>query len=499
MNRLLFPSTVLAAVLLGACAGPKTDEVLLPVPTDPTITYKVWIQAGSADDPPGKEGLAALTGRMIAEGATDANSYQAILAKLYPMAAGYRVDVDKEMTVLTGRVHKDYKDAFSRLLQEAITVPAFNEDDFQRHKADALNRIRKTYRYASDEELAKGALHELIYDGTPYAHLPVGTVSGLNAITLEDVRDFYHRYYNRSNVVLALGGGFTDQDLAAFRKLKPMLQEGKPNPSRTVTPPAFEGNHVLLVDKEGADASISLGFPIDLLRGEREFYALWVANSWLGEHRNSASHLYQVIRETRGMNYGDYSYIEEFPNGGRRSMPPTHVGRRKQNFEIWIRTLPNVRAHFAVRAAIRELDQLVENGMTEEEFERTRSFLSKYVLHFATTPSARLGYAVDDRFYGIEGEGHLERFRRIMGELSRDEVNAALKRFLHWRNMKIAIVTGDAEGLKKALAGDLPSPIVYRNPKPESVLNEDREISTYPIPIEEKDIAIVPVDEMFEK
>jgi len=180
-------------------------------------------------------------------------------------------------------------------------------------------------------------------------------------------------------------------------------------------------------------------------------------------------------------------------------MPPTHVGRRKQNFEIWIRTLPNVRAHFAVRAAIRELDQLVENGMTEEEFERTRSFLSKYVLHFATTPSARLGYAVDDRFYGIEGEGHLERFRRIMGELSRDEVNAALKRFLHWRNMKIAIVTGDAEGLKKALAGDLPSPIVYRNPKPESVLNEDREISTYPIPIEEKDIAIVPVDEMFEK
>ena len=69
-----------------------------------------------------------------------------------------------------------------------------------------------------------------------------------------------------------------------------------------------------------------MGFPIDVLRGAQEWYALAIANSWLGEHRNSSSHLYQVIREARGLNYGDYSYIEHFPAAGGCMMPPQNVG-----------------------------------------------------------------------------------------------------------------------------------------------------------------------------
>ena len=56
------------------------------------------------------------------------------------------------------------------------------------------------------------------------------------------------------------------------------------------------------------------------------------------------------------MNYGDYSYIEAFPQGGRRSMPPTGVGRRQQLFEVWIRPVPEGQGVFALRAAIRESD-----------------------------------------------------------------------------------------------------------------------------------------------
>jgi hypothetical protein len=58
------------------------------------------------------------------------------------------------------------------------------------------------------------------------------------------------------------------------------------------------------------------------------------------------------------MNYGDYSYIEAYPNGGRRSMPPTGVGRRAQMFEVWIRPVPRAQALFALRAALREVDTL---------------------------------------------------------------------------------------------------------------------------------------------
>ncbi|MEE9229093.1 MAG: insulinase family protein, partial [Acidobacteriota bacterium] len=259
----------------------------------------------------------------------------------------------------------------------------------------------------------------------------------------------------------------------------------------------IEGRQVLLVSKPGADASISFGFPIDIHRGERDFYALWVANSWLGEHRNSSSHLFQVIREARGMNYGDYSYIEAFPEGGFRTMPPANVSRRQQIFEVWIRTLPNGQAHFALRAAIRELQRLVDEGLTQEEFELTRSFLSKYVLHFAETTQTRLAYAVDDRFYGIDAPGHLARFRRMMDELTLEDVNLAIKSHLQYERLKIAIVSGEAESLKQALAADAPSPMAYGSEKDARILKEDKEIAVYPLNIASESIRIVPVEEMF--
>ena len=339
----------------------------------------------------------------------------------------------------------------------------------------------------------------MLYDGTAYAHPPEGTVEGLASITLDDVRSFYQQHFTENNATVALAGGFDAGLVESLETSLAALPAGDAPTAPQIDAATWEGQQVVLVDKPDADASISFGFPINLQRGERDFYALWIANSWFGEHRNGASHLFQVIRETRGLNYGDYSYIEAYPEGGQRSMPPVNVARQRQFFEVWIRTLPNHQAHFALRAAIRELALLVDEGMTTEAFELTRSFLKKYVLHFAKTSDERLGYAVDDRFYGIDGDGHLARFRQLMDEITLDEVNAAIKRYLRADNLAIAIITGEAETLAEALSTDAASPLEYESPKPQAVTDEDLEISTYPLGIEPQDITIVPVDEMFER
>ena len=483
-----------------AAPNPKDSAVvLMNVAADPTISLSVQFAVGSQNDPRGKEGLAYLTGEMLANAATEARSLDEILAALYPLAASYAMRVDVERSTFTGRVHRDNLEAYLELYTDALLHPKFDADDFERVKSDAINSIENTLRFSSDEELGKAALREFVFRGTGYANPPVGTVAGLRAITLDDVRAFYRSHYTAGNFLLGLGGGF-DPPLAA--RLEAALRElpaGEAAPPPDITAAAIEGRSAVLIDKPGADASISFGFPIDVHRGERDFYALWVANSWLGEHRNQSSHLFNVIREERGLNYGDYSYIEAFPEGGERTMPPVNVPRRTQLFEIWIRTLPNAQAPFALRAALRELQLLVDEGLTAEEFELTRTFLKKYSLHFAETTSERLGYAVDDRFYGIDGEGHLARFRRMMDELTLEDVNAAIKRHLQYRNLKIAIVTGDAANLRTLLASDAPTPITYPTPKPDEILAEDREIAVVPLALAAERIEIVPVDQAFER
>ena len=485
-------------------ASSDSSTVLLPVPTDPTMSFSLSVGVGSQDDPPGREGLAYLTGQMLADASTENRSYEEILEALFPIASSYQVRVDREITTLTGRTHRDNTDLFFELYSDAYQRPAFDPDDFERIRSDAVNYLENTLRFASDEELGKAALYKFVFAGTPYAHPRIGTVEGLQSIVLEDVREFYGRHYNPANARLGLGGGFDDELRARFEASLanlpggPVAAEPATDTSVAIDPPALDGREVLLVSKPGADASISFGFPIDLSRGEPNFYALWVANSWLGEHRNQSSHLFEVIREIRGLNYGDYSYIEAFPEGGSRSMPPVNVPRRHQLFEVWIRTLPNHQAHFALRAAIRELEDLVDNGLTQEEFDLTRSFLTKYILHFAVTTSQRLGYAMDDRFYGIGGDGHLARFAQMLQELTLEAVNAAIREHLQYENLKIAIVTGDAVGLRAALAADTPSLIEYAQEMPEEVLAEDEEISTLPLGISDDRIYTVPVEGMFQ-
>lgn len=478
---------------------PAEPPVLMRQAVDPNVSFKLWFKVGSQDDPPGKEGLAALTAAMISEGATRSRAYEQILAALYPLAASYYTSVDKEMSVVSGRAHRDAVDAYYPLLLDAVMQPGFRQDDFERLRSEALDYLQNQLRYSSDEELGKAALFERVFRGTPYAHEDTGTIAGLNSITLDDVKSFYQAYYTRDNVVIALGGAFSDDLSERLLADLQRLPAGKRAAAPTLQLAPIQGRQVVLVEKPGESTAISFGTPIDVHRGSKDFYALWLANSWLGEHRNSVSHLYQVIREARGMNYGDYSYIEAYPNGGRRSMPPTGVGRRQQLFEVWIRPVPHERALFALRAALREVDKLAAHGLTQEQFETQRNFLKKYVAQFATTTSDRLGYAVDDRYYGID-EGHLERFRRMMDELTLQDVNAAIHKYIATDRLVIAMVTADAAAMKKALVSGAPSPIDYGEiTKSADLLAEDKEIEAYPLRIEAKDVTIVPVTEMLER
>jgi len=109
----------------------------------------------------------------------------------------------------------------------------------------------------------------------------------------------------------------------------------------------------------------------------------------------------------------------------------------------------------------------------------------------------KLGYAIDDRFYNISGS-HLEIFKQELDKLTRQQVNEAIKQHLQYQNLKVVFVTSQAAELKEMLINNSPSPIEYPTPKPENILKEDQEISTYPLQIKADNVTIIPVQNMFE-
>ncbi len=510
LSGLTLIGVVWAGFIATACvpseigAGPE-GTITMAEPGSPYIAFNIWVKAGSQNDPAGKEGLAALTASLLSDGSTTVDSYDQILEKLYPMAAGYGGGVDKEMTVFRGRIHVDNLEGYYTLFKNALLEPAFSAEDFQRVKSQTLNYLERGRRYNRDEELSKELLFWMAYEGTPYEHPEEGYVETVESITLEDVRAFYDEYFVRNNIVVGVGGGYPDGFVETVRADFDQLPEGELVAVDAPQPLVPEGVKVLIVEKDTRSTPISFGFPTALKRGDDDFFAMVAANSWFGEHRNSFSNLYQVIREERGMNYGDYSYIEAFPRGYTTQQPPVNVARRSHLFEVWIRPISltdpdnlHERSLFATRAAMRELEDLVENGMTEETFEASREFLHNYTQKYGTTVSRRLSYQVDDAFYGIGGEGFLASIRPGLADLSLDEVNEAIRTHLQTENMWVVFITADAEGMKELLLSGEPTPITYAGSKPDELLEEDAEIAAFPIPVEADDITILGIDEVFQ-
>src|SRR5712691_11120982 len=475
------------------------DSAVLLRNRSPLVSFRILFMTGSASDPQGKEGLASLTAAMLAEGGSRARTYSEITDAMYPIATSFSWQVDKEMTVFSGTTHVDNLDKYYSLIREMLLDPGFREDDFTRLKEDAINYLKTSLRGGNDEELGKEVLYTMIYPGShPYGHQNRGAVGALEKLTLKDARDFYAANYTRANLVIGLAGGYpeafpkqVDSDFAklptgAIDQLKAKAAQPKLEP----------GTKIEIVQRETRSTAISLGFPINLTRADKDWPALAVVAAYFGQHRSSNSYLYQRLREARVLNYGDYAYIEYFPRGMFQFQPDPNLGRERQIFQIWIRPVEPKNGHFVLRGSLYEYDKLLREGMSREAFESTREFLTKYVNVLTATQDAQLGYEMDSRYYHIPNVNTY--MRDQLAKLTLEDVNRAIQKYLKPVVMRIAIITKDATGLRDAILSNRPSPITYNAAKPKEITDEDKLIEVYRINLKPEDVVIVPVDKVFQ-
>src|SRR5437867_13158932 len=192
-----FALVFLLCVATSTAAPSRIPAVLLPG-TSPLVTFRILFVTGSAFDPPGKEGLAALTASMLAQGGTRSMSYDQIVQALYPMASSINAQVDKEMTVFTGTTHIENLDRYYALFKDMLLDPGFRPEDFKRLRDVAINFLKVSLREANDEELGKEELYNIIYTGYPYGNHNTVKISALEKLTLDDVQGFYRNHYNGS-------------------------------------------------------------------------------------------------------------------------------------------------------------------------------------------------------------------------------------------------------------------------------------------------------------
>ncbi len=489
---------------------------LVTLPSSSSLyQIQIMIHTGSADDPAGKEGTANLVARALIEGGFGDFKNPVTKEKLAEItrpwgdAATPQVRVDKQATTFSVIVPRDaYPEFVQRVLKPMFTQPLWTQAELDRLRREALADIQSRLRFEDEESLGLAALDNWVIPGLGLDHLTAGTVKGLGAVTRDDLASFYKKYYQRGNMSVATSINQPNQLATLMDTLPEGEMFARPQHLIRVTPEP--GRHVLIITQPNAIATgLHLGFPIPLTRNSDDYWPLFVGDVFLGTHRDDFGRLYSDIREERGYNYGDYSYIEYLYGRPFFLFPPPTTPRTQQYFSIWIRPVGHQYTHFILKAMTAELDRFVKEGLTPEQVAEAKVKARTLYLNYAESLSRQLGYRLDDMFYGMKDNGYLQQMLAKIDAVAPEQVNEAIKRYLQSENLKYVIVTN--ESLADKLADDIahgtnvvPKTLAEYHiadpipPEKQQMLQQDEQWKAYPLNIPRGNIRVVKAADMFE-
>jgi zinc protease len=280
--------------------------LVVPRKNLPLVSAKLSFNAGSAADPEGKAGVAALTAALLTEG-TNMKSAPQIATEIESLGAELGAAASTDFTQLSVNSPSDVFEKSATLLSELVHNAALPETELQRVKAQTLDSLR----IALDDpgSVAEMAVGRVVFGAAPYGAAGGGTIASVPTITRDDVVAFYRTRWTPSAATLVLSGDI--EPGAAFTladKLFGDLRDAQ-DAAVAVQHPAGEPlpARVVVIDQPGAGQAAVTAASRSIARNDPDYYPLLLSNAVLGG--GYSARLNTEIRIKRGLSYGANSSL----------------------------------------------------------------------------------------------------------------------------------------------------------------------------------------------
>ena len=405
-----------------AVAGPKIEHWTTPtgarvyfVASDalPILDVQVDIPAGSAQDPAGKSGLAAITRGMLDAGlqatgnrpGEEALDEEAIAGRIVDLGIkfGGGVDADRSSVILRTLSDPEQRNGGLMLMRRLLSAPSFPEAVIAREKTRSIAAIQEAATRPGSvlsRRFATALYGEHAYGRTP-------SVESVGAITRADIAAFHQANYSASGAVISMIGNVSRSeaesiaaDLAAALPSRSPVAAVAP-----VTPPAKA--EVVRIPHPSAQAHIAIGMPA-VKRSDPEYYALLVGNYTLGGG-GFVSTLMQEVREKRGYAYDVHSYFAP-----RKLEGPFQIGLQTRKEQ----------ADEALKVVHEVLGDYLKKGPSEEQLKAAKQYYIDGLALRIDSNAKLLGYLSAIGFYELPLT-YIDDYPKIIGSITADQVRAA--------------------------------------------------------------------------
>jgi zinc protease len=337
----------------------------------PSVAVNLWYNVGSRHEEPGRTGFAHLFEHIMFQGSANVPSGQHIALM---QAAGASVNATTWF---------DRTNYFETLPTGGLDLALWLEADRLGSLLDALNQqnldnqreVVKEEKRQRYDNVPYGDVTERLVALTfppdhPYGHTVIGSMEDLDAATLDDVREFFRRYYLPNNAVLTIAGDVEPDDAFARARMYfgPLPAGPLPDkPQEDPMPPLGTGGDLGRAETSAvvpAEAVyVSWRLPA---RSAPGFDALDLLFSVLGHGQTSRLHK-RLVREAE---------LAETASATCMGL----IGGNSYGF-AYARARDGVTVEELEAALLTEVDALAQSGPTEIELRRAKAQYERHWLH----------------------------------------------------------------------------------------------------------------------
>ena len=356
-----------------------------------TCSVGVFVKTGSRDESDTEEGISHVLEHMIFKG-TPTRSYFEISEEIDYLGANVNAHTTKEETVFYINALTQFLGKSVDILFDIVTNSTIDEKELEKEKDVIVEEI-KMYKDSPDDLVFETNYADCI--NGQYGKPIIGTEESVKGFTAEEIRKYYRERYTKDNILVVVSGNFDkDEIIQKINEYFGKLADTKVDRRKKIDFSFNAGKKT--VSKDINQVNICISHKSEDYNSEKKVYTDILSNIIGG---SMSSRLFQEIREKNGLAYSVYTYNQYYLSGGLTS---TYIGTNLESYEK------------AIEITLLEFKKLRENGVTEEELQKSKN---KYI--------SRISFAMENprSRMGILGNYYIRKNEILDTEKLKNEVN----------------------------------------------------------------------------